>query len=183
MTLDPTPMKYMLAFDFADGSVFVGETSAPKRFIRALMREWQSDERPVVRIVSSFRDIVNDGRGYDIHAKYVARYHAMTAGKRIRARGLDDNGLPQTYEGSALDYHADVIAAAGSMPWGSGDLLLIDGVTKTPVDPARPARPIGWAIVASGVGLALGAVALRRRSRKILLNGTAVPALPKAYTS
>lgn len=171
MKRDPYPIKYMLAFDFADGSVFVGETSEPKRFIRAVMREWQSDERPVVRAVSSFRDIVNDGRGYDIHAKYVARYRAMIAGKLIRARGLGADGLPQTYAGSALEFHADVVSAAGSIPWGGGDVLVIDGITSMPADPGKlvdtakgaAALPIGLAIVAGGVGLAIGVAVMRRR--------------------
>jgi hypothetical protein len=165
MTRDPFPTKYMLAFDFADGSVFVGETADPKLYIRTVMREWRSDERPVVRVVSSFRDIVNDGRGYDIHAKYKARYRAMIAGKVMRARGVGPDGLPRTYAGSDLEFHADVIEAAGSIPWGEGELLMIDGLTSSPADPAMPAaaRPIGWAIVAGGVGLALGAALLRRR--------------------
>lgn len=161
---DPSPMKYMLAFDFADGSVFVGETADPKLYIRTVMREWRSDERPVVRVVSSFRDIVNDGRGYDIHAKYKARYRAVVAGKVMRARGVGPDGLPRTYDGSDLEFHADVIEAAGSIPWGEGELLMIDGLTSSPAVPAMPvkSRPIGWAIVAGGVGLALGAAILRR---------------------
>ncbi|WP_037493783.1 hypothetical protein [Sphingomonas sp. PAMC 26605] len=171
MTGDDYPIKLMLAFDFADGSVFVGETSEPKRFIRAVMREWQSDERPVVRVVSSYRELVNQSRGYDIHSKYVARYGAMLAGKGIRARGLGADGLPRTYAGSDLEFHADVISAAGSIAWGGGDPLVIDGITSMPANlekPAGPAnaaamRPIGLAIVVGGVGLALGAVAMRRR--------------------
>lgn len=162
---DPSPTKYMLAFDFADGSAFVGETADPKLYVRMVMREWRSDERPVVRVVSSFRDIVNDGRGYDIHAKYKARYRAMIAGKVMRARGVGPDGLPRTYAGSDLEFHADVVAAAGSIPWGEGELLMIDGLTSSSADLAVPAtaRPIGWAIVAGGVGLALGAAILRRR--------------------
>lgn len=165
MKRDPFPTKFMLAFDFADGSVFVGETADPKLYIRTVMREWRSDERPVVRVVSSFRDIVNDGRGYDIHAKYKARYRAMIAGKVMRARGVGPDGLPRTYAGSDLEFHVDVAAAAGSIPWGEGELLMIEGLTSPPADPAMPAtaRLIGWSIVAWGIGVVLGAALVRRR--------------------
>lgn len=158
MTRDPYPMKYMLAFDFADGSVFVGETSDPKLYVRTIMREWRSEERPVVRVVSRFCDVVNDGRGYDIHAKYVARYRAMIAGKVMRARGVGAGGSPRSYASSAIEFHPDVIDAAGSIAWGCGDLLMIDGLTSI----TAKARPIGWALVAGGVGLIAGAFVLRR---------------------
>lgn len=181
MTGGDYPTKLMLAFDFADGSVFVGETADPKLYIRTVMREWRSDERPVVRIVSSFRDIVNDGRGYDIHAKYKARYRAMLAGKVMRARGVGADGLPRTYPASDLEFHADVVAAAGSVPWGDGELLAIDGVTSLPGNPVVPAKapPIGWAIVAGGLGLAIGVAVLRRRHA---LSGDHTPATPDNAT-
>lgn len=164
MTRDPFPTKYMLGFEFADGSAFVGETLEPKRFIRAVMREWQSTEQPVVRVISSFQDYLDDGRGYDIHGKYVARYRAMTAGKLLRSRGVNADGSPKTYDGSVLDFRPEVIAAAGAMPWGHGKLLLIDGVTSMPPDPAVPKkdRAMGWAILAGGTSLLVGAAILMR---------------------
>lgn len=152
------PAKYMLTFDFSDGSVFVGESMNPKLYIRALMREWRSDERPVVRIVSRYFDH-DDGRGYDLHGKYVARHLAMMAGKVIRARGLGEHGLPQTYAATDIEFRPDVIEAAGSTSWGCGDLLLIDGVTSKPESPRIPVptRLNSWVLIACGIGLAAGA--------------------------
>ncbi|TCM00438.1 FAD-dependent monooxygenase [Sphingomonas sp. PP-CC-3G-468] len=48
---------------------------------------------------------------------------------------------------------------------GSGDLLTIDDLASSPADLSKPstARLIGWAIVAGGVGLTLGAAILRHR--------------------
>lgn len=152
------PAKYMLAFDFADGSVFVGESMNPEVYIRALMREWRSDERPVVRIVSLYFD-PDRGRGYNLYGKYVARYPAMLAGKVVRARGLDEHGLPQTYASGDINFVPDVIEAAGSTSWGCGDLLLIDGVTSKPESPRIPVptRLNSWVLIACGIGLAAGA--------------------------
>lgn len=49
---------------------------------------------------------------------------------------------------------------------GSGDLLTINDLASSPADPSNPATawPIGWAIVAGSVGLALGAAILHRRN-------------------
>jgi len=151
------PTKYMLAFDFTDGSVFVGETVDPKTYIKGLMRGWRSKELPVVRVVSQYVDF-DHGRGFDLHSKYVARYRAMLAGKRIRATGLGQDGLPVVYDSSTLTYRPDVIEKAGCSQWGYGDLLLIDGVTAKPKDSPAPApqRRLGWVIAEGGLALTAG---------------------------
>lgn len=126
------PTKFMLAMNFRDGTVFVGETFRPKAFIKALLREWRSDDLPIVRVVSRYCDM-DDGRGYDLHAKYVARYRAFLAGKTIRVRGLGTDGLPITYRMTADDFRPSVVQAAGKTRWGYGDLLYIEGVTRLPL--------------------------------------------------
>lgn len=148
------PTKYMLAFDFADASVFVGETVNPKGYIKALMREWRSKELPVVRVIWKWTDL-DHGRGSDLHAKYVARYRAMIAGKRLRARGLGQDGFPVSYASSSLYYRPDVIEKAGATQWGYGDLLLIEGVTAKPDNPPAPSprRGLEWVFVGGGLAL------------------------------
>jgi len=108
------PTKYMLAFDFTDGSVFVGETVNPKGYIKALMREWRSKELPVVRVVWQWTDL-DHGKGFDLHSKYVARYRAMIAGKRLRARGIGPHGSPVTYDSSTLTFVSDVMGTGERM--------------------------------------------------------------------